>query len=192
MIFSLFHFSIYLRHDTISRSMDLGLGDFMFCFLLDIISSPSFFYFTLFFMRLMLGLSFFIYGCNNRFALYTHLARGRLQRSSICCVFGSGRKNEEKGLACDRSENDAICIYILYTIYSSMSDYKEGFSWKELPLGRLSFVLVLRCRIRSIDMKNSFYLLLFCENALTSDVMCAMLTIVNLYYIIFSFPLPIK
>lgn len=41
-----------------------------------------------------------------------------------------------------------------------MSDYKEGFSWKELPLGRLSFVLVLRCRIRSIDMKNSFYLLL--------------------------------
>ncbi|PTB59463.1 hypothetical protein M431DRAFT_304539 [Trichoderma harzianum CBS 226.95] len=75
MIFSLFLFSIYLRHDTISRSMDLGLGDFMFCFLLDIISSPSFFYLPLFFMRLMLGLSFFLYGCNNRFALYTHWLR---------------------------------------------------------------------------------------------------------------------
>lgn len=71
-----------------------------------------------------------------------------------------------------------------------MSDYKEGFSWKELPLGRLSFVLVLRCRIRSIDMKNSFYLV--CENALSSDVMCAILTIVKLHYIIFTFPLSIK
>lgn len=46
----------------------------------------------------MLGLSFFIYGCNNRFALYTHWLGADSQQSSICCFFGSGRKTKRRGL----------------------------------------------------------------------------------------------
>lgn len=115
-------FPIYLRHDTFSRSMDLSVGDFMFIFLLDIISSPPFIYLPFSFMRLMLGLSFSFYGCNNRFALYTHGLRSDFS-GVTSAVLGSGRY-EEKEFACDRSENDAICIYTLYTIYYSMSDLR--------------------------------------------------------------------
>ncbi|KAM6488135.1 hypothetical protein HDV62DRAFT_13860 [Trichoderma sp. SZMC 28011] len=98
MIFSLFLFSIYLRHDTISRSMDLGLGDFMFCFLLDIISSPSFFYFTSFLYASYARIVLFYLRLQQQIcSLYT-LAQGRRQRSSICCVFGSGRKTKRRGL----------------------------------------------------------------------------------------------
>ncbi|KAL6690496.1 hypothetical protein J3F84DRAFT_213603 [Trichoderma pleuroticola] len=120
MIFSFlfFLFSIYLRYDTISRSMDLGLGDFMFCFLLDIISSPSLIYLSFFFMRLMLGLSFFYLRLQQQIcSLYT-LARGRLQRSSICCFLALDEKTKRRGLHVTGVKmTPSVYIYIYYILF---------------------------------------------------------------------------